>query len=52
MLVGGTPDAPFPSDQWDKVTLAAFFSEKAQRGAREFVNSMIALYPGSIDKLW
>ncbi len=31
VLVGGTPDDPFPSDQWDKVTLARFFSERAQR---------------------
>jgi GNAT superfamily N-acetyltransferase len=52
VLVGGTPDDPFPSDRWDKVTLAAFFSAKAQRGAAGFVNSRIALYPGSIDRLW
>src|SRR4051812_19358041 len=39
VLVGGTPDAPFPSDQWDKVTLAAFFSAKARRGAPGFANA-------------
>lgn len=33
VIVGGTPDAPFPSDQFDKVTLASFFSRKAQRYA-------------------
>ena len=52
VLVGGTPEAPFPSDQWDKVTLAAFFSAKARRGAPSFANSRIGLYPGAIDKLW
>ena len=47
VLVGGTPDAPFPSDQWDKVTLAAFFSAKARRGAPSFADSRIGLYPGA-----
>ena len=52
VLVGGTPAAPFPSDQWDKVTLAAFFSERARRDAGRFAHARIALYPGAIDKLW
>jgi GNAT superfamily N-acetyltransferase len=52
VLVGGTPQAPFPSDQWDKVTLAAFFTAKAMRGAPSFADSRIELYPGHIDKLW
>jgi GNAT superfamily N-acetyltransferase len=52
VLVGGTPEAPFPSDQWDKVTLAAFFTAKATRGAPSFADSRIELYPGDIDKLW
>ena len=52
VLVGGTPEEPFPSDQWDKVTLAAFFSAKAQRGAESFAGARIALFPGTIDKLW
>ncbi len=52
VLVGGTPEEPFPSDQWDKVTLASFFSAKAQRGAGSFAGARIALFPGSIDKLW
>ena len=46
VLVGGTPDEPFPSDQWDKVTLAGFFSAKARRGAASFAGARIALYPG------
>jgi GNAT superfamily N-acetyltransferase len=52
VLVGGTPEAPFPSDQWDKVTLAAFLSPRARKHAASFVNERIALYPGSLDKLW
>ncbi|MEO9176358.1 MAG: GNAT family N-acetyltransferase, partial [Gaiellales bacterium] len=52
VLVGGTPDDPFPSDQWDKVTLARFFSANAMRGAPAFEHARIGLYPGPIDKLW
>jgi GNAT superfamily N-acetyltransferase len=52
VLVGGTPEAPFPSDQFDKVTIARFFSIRAQREQGTFVGSRIALYPGEIDKLW
>ena len=52
MLVGVTPEDPFPSDQWDKVTLARFFSERAQRNAGAFEHARIGLYPGAIDKLW
>ena len=52
VLVGGTPRDPFPSDQWDKVTLAAFFSERARRNAGDFSDARIGLYPGTIDRLW
>jgi aminoglycoside 2'-N-acetyltransferase I len=52
VLVGGTPEAPFPSDQWDKVTLASFFSERARVAAGQFAGARIGLYPGAIDKLW
>jgi len=52
VLVGGTPEEPFPSDQWDKVTLARFFSARAQAASTTFAGARIALYPGSIDKLW
>ncbi len=52
VLIGGTPDAPFPSDQFDKVTVAAFFSPKAQEHAETFNHSRVELYPGDIDKLW
>jgi aminoglycoside 2'-N-acetyltransferase I len=52
VLVGGTLVDPFPSDQWDKVTLARFFSEKAKRNAKLFEDARIGLYPGTIDRLW
>jgi aminoglycoside 2'-N-acetyltransferase I len=52
VLIGGTPDDPFPSDQWDKVTLAQFFGERAQRNASTFEHSRIGLYPGIVDRLW
>ena len=52
VLVGGTPEDPFPSDQWDKVTLACFFSARAGRAAGRFAGARIALFPGAIDKLW
>ncbi|WUS86944.1 GNAT family N-acetyltransferase [Kribbella sp. NBC_00709] len=53
-LIGGTPDAPFPSDQpgFDKLTLAAFFTPTAQQAAPTFTNTRIPLHPGPIDKLW
>ncbi|MFI5695749.1 GNAT family N-acetyltransferase [Kribbella sp. NPDC051586] len=54
VLIGGTPDDPFPSDQpgFGKVTLAAFFTSAAEQAAPSFDNTRIALYPGAIDKLW
>ena len=52
VLIGGTRQDPFPSDQFDKVTMAAFFSELAIGNAGQFEHSRIELYPGDIDKLW
>ncbi|MFD8527970.1 GNAT family N-acetyltransferase [Streptosporangium canum] len=54
VLVGGTPQAPFPSDQpgFGKVTMAGFFSVEARRHRSSFQHSRIELYPGEIDKLW
>lgn len=54
VVIGGTPANPFPSDQpgFDKVTMADFFSSRAQSKASQFRDSRIALYPGEIDKLW
>jgi aminoglycoside 2'-N-acetyltransferase I len=52
VIVGGTPERPFPSDQFDKVTMASFFSPKARASADAFVGARIDLYPGEIDRLW
>lgn len=54
VLVGGTPEAPFPSDTdpFDKVTLACFFSARARERAKEFEDARIGLYPGEHDRLW
>ncbi|WP_354637577.1 GNAT family N-acetyltransferase [Kitasatospora camelliae] len=54
VLVGGTPQDPFPSDRpgFDKVTMAAFLSPAARRAEASFHDSRIGLYPGVIDRLW
>ncbi|MEU4195139.1 GNAT family N-acetyltransferase [Kribbella sp. NPDC026611] len=54
VLIGGTPADPFPSDLpgFDKVTLAAFFTPKAQQAEPTFHKARIPLHPGTIDKLW
>lgn len=54
VLVGGTPEDPFPSDQdgFDKVTLGGFFSERALARREAFVGARIELYSGPIDRLW
>ncbi|KUL43744.1 MULTISPECIES: GNAT family N-acetyltransferase [Streptomyces violaceusniger group] len=54
VLIGGTPQAPFPSDQpgFDKVTMADFFSSAGRQAQASFRHSRIELFPGEIDKLW
>ena len=52
VLVGGTSDAPLPSDQFDKVTMACLFTDHARRRAGTFEHARIELYPGTIDRLW
>ena len=54
VLIGGTPDAPLPSDGpgFDKVTLGDFFTPRGQRFRASFVDARIALYSGDIDRLW
>lgn len=54
VLIGGTPDAPFPSDAFDveKVTMMSFVSDRALARRSDFHDSRIALHPGSIDRLW
>jgi GNAT superfamily N-acetyltransferase len=52
VLVGGTREAPFPSDRFEKVTMASFFSPRAREHAAAFASCRIELYPGEIDRLW
>jgi aminoglycoside 2'-N-acetyltransferase I len=52
VLIGGTPENSFPSDQFDKVVLAELFTEHARAHADAFDHARIGLYPGEIDKLW
>jgi aminoglycoside 2'-N-acetyltransferase I len=52
VLVGGTPEQPLPSDQFDKVTLGSLFTDHARQHAEDFEHARIELYSGSIDKLW
>ena len=52
VLVGGTPQDPFPSERFDKVTMASFFSAKANHARERFVKARVELFPGDIDKLW
>ncbi|MEU6095115.1 GNAT family N-acetyltransferase [Streptomyces sp. NPDC047079] len=54
VLIGGTPQDPFPSDRpgFDKVTLGGFFSARARQRRTSFHDSRVELYPGEIDKLW
>ncbi|MDQ2837624.1 MAG: GNAT family N-acetyltransferase [Actinomycetota bacterium] len=52
VLVGGTAAEPFPSDQFDKLTLGEFFSARAIAAADTFYGARIALHPGLRDRLW
>jgi aminoglycoside 2'-N-acetyltransferase I len=52
VLIGGTPEQPFPSDQFAKVTVGSLFTDHAREHAEDFEGARIELYPGSIDKLW
>lgn len=54
VLVGGTPEDPFPSDSpgMDKITLGAFFSPVALQARTAFLGARIPLHSGLIDRLW
>ncbi|MFG1813130.1 GNAT family N-acetyltransferase [Kribbella sp. NPDC049174] len=54
VLVGGSRDDPFPSDQpgFDKVTMGDFFTEAGRQAEASFQHARIELYPGDVDKLW
>ena len=46
VLVGGTTHEPFPSDRFDKVTMASFFSTKANAARERFVGAPGRALPG------
>jgi len=52
VLIGGTREHPFPSDQFDKVTLGAFFTPHARSQVADFEQARIELHPGEVDRLW
>jgi len=52
VLIGGTREDPFPSDQFDKVALGSFFTAHGISHTADFEQARIELYPGEIDKLW
>jgi aminoglycoside 2'-N-acetyltransferase I len=52
VVIGGTPEDPYPSDALDKVTMGAFFSERARAHEASFIGRRIDLFPGTIDRLW
>jgi GNAT superfamily N-acetyltransferase len=52
VLIGGTRQHPFRSDRFDKITVAAFFSNRSRAHLADFRGTDIELYPGDVDKLW
>jgi GNAT superfamily N-acetyltransferase len=52
VLIGGTPDDPYPSDRLEKVTMASFFTPAARAARPSFVGARVELYSGTIDRLW
>lgn len=52
VLVGGTREHPFPSDQFDKVTLGTLGSDQARAVAADLIGARLELYPGELDRLW
>ena len=52
VLIGGTAESPYPSDQFDKVVMASFFTLKAREAENDFVHARIELFSGQIDTLW
>jgi aminoglycoside 2'-N-acetyltransferase I len=53
VLIGGTADDPFASDQpgFDKVTFGGFFTERARSHRADFIDARIELYSGPLDEL-
>ncbi|MFJ9596026.1 GNAT family N-acetyltransferase [Streptomyces virginiae] len=54
VLVGGTPEDPLATDApgFDKVVVAAFFTDDPAGDREAFTGVRVPLHPGSIDRLW
>ncbi|MFB6561040.1 GNAT family N-acetyltransferase [Streptomyces sp. NPDC056400] len=54
VLVGGTPEDPLATDDpgFDKVVLAAFFTDDPGRDRAAFTGVRVPLHPGNTDRLW
>ncbi|MFE5621505.1 GNAT family N-acetyltransferase [Streptomyces virginiae] len=54
VLVGGTPGDPLATDApgFDKVVVAAFFTDDPAGDREAFTGVRVPLHPGSIDRLW
>ncbi|MER7736478.1 GNAT family N-acetyltransferase [Streptomyces erythrochromogenes] len=54
VLVGGTPEDPLATDApgFDKVVVAAFFTEAPAADRAAFTAVRVPLHPGSVDRLW
>ncbi|MCX5306321.1 GNAT family N-acetyltransferase [Streptomyces sp. NBC_00160] len=54
VLVGGTPEEPLATDHpgFDKVVLAAFFTDGPGRDRAAFTGVRVPLHPGNTDRLW
>ncbi len=54
VLVGGTPWEPLATDApgFDKVVVAAFFTDTADRDRAAFTGARVPLHSGPVDRLW
>ncbi|MCI4081248.1 GNAT family N-acetyltransferase [Streptomyces sp. MMS21 TC-5] len=54
VLVGGTPEDPLATDApgFDKVVVAAFFTDDPAGDREAFTGVRVPLHPGSVDRLW
>ncbi|MGW6942899.1 GNAT family N-acetyltransferase [Streptomyces xanthophaeus] len=54
VLVGGTPADPLATDApgFDKVVMAAFFTDAPDPDRAAFTGVRVPLYPGTTDRLW
>ncbi len=54
VLVGGTPEEPLATDApgFDKVVVAAFFTDEPGTDRAAFTGARVPLYPGNTDRLW